>query len=188
MAPKGLLFIISGPSGTGKSTVLRVILEKRPELRYSISYTTRPPREGEQDGVDYDFISKDAFRKKMDSGEFAEWAEVHGELYGTPGRFLDEAFAAGHDVLLDIDVEGAKNIYSGYPEAVLIFIAPPSVEELEKRLVNRGADSSRAVEQRLKNSKAEMAEAHHYHHVIVNDDLAGTVSKLEAIIENARLK
>ena len=187
MLNKGHLFIVSGPSGAGKSTIRSAILKKRPQLRYSISYTTRPPRGNEQDGVDYYFISKPAFRKKIDSGELAECAEVHGHLYGTSAGFLGAALAAGHDILFDIDVEGAKKLYARYPEAILIFIAPPSMEELKKRLTKRGTDSSGAVERRLKHAEAEMAEGHSYHHIVVNYDLAETVSKLEAIIEKVRL-
>ena len=183
MLRKGHLFIISGPSGAGKSTVLSVILEKRPEFRYSISYTTRLPRGDEQEGVDYYFIPRASFLDKIDSGELAEWAEVHGHLYGSSAKFLDDSIAAGHDVLLDIDVEGARKLHAKYPEAILVFISPPSVEELKKRLAKRGTDSPGVVERRLKNAEAEMAAVHHYHHVIVNDDIAETVSKLEAIID-----
>ncbi|MCK4729038.1 MAG: guanylate kinase [Desulfobacterales bacterium] len=187
MAKKGHLFIISAPSGAGKSTILMAILKKDPRLRYSISCTTRPPRGNERDGVDYYFISNAAFRKKIDSGELAEWAEVHGHLYGTSAGFLDDCLHQGYDILFDIDVEGARKLYGKYPEATLVFIAPPSMEELERRLAERGTDSVEAIEQRMKNAKAEMAEAKLYHHVIVNDDLARAVSKLKAIIEKARL-
>jgi guanylate kinase len=183
MLSRGHLFIISGPSGAGKSTILSIILEKSPQLRYSISYTTRTPRGDEQDGVDYRFISKASFLQKMDSGELAEWAEVHGHYYGSSAKFLDECLAAGQDVLLDIDVEGAKKLRVKYPEAILIFISPPSLEDLRKRLMKRGTDARGVVEQRLKNAEAEMASAHHYHHVIVNDDIARTVSRLEGIIK-----
>jgi len=186
MAKKGHLFIISAPSGAGKSTILKGILKEDPALRYSISYTTRPLRGNERDGVDYYFISAAAFRKKIDSGELAEWAEVHGHLYGTPAGFLIDSLNRGYDVLFDIDVEGAKRLYAKYPEATLVFIAPPSMEELKRRLAERGMDSTEAIEQRLNNAKAEMAEAGRYHHVIVNDDLVRAVSELKAIIEKAR--
>ncbi|RLB80400.1 MAG: guanylate kinase [Deltaproteobacteria bacterium] len=186
MAKRGHLFIISAPSGAGKSSILSAILKKDPGLRYSISYTTRPPRGKERDGVDYYFISDSAFRKKIDAGELAEWAEVHGHLYGTSARYLEDSLDRGHDILFDIDVEGAKKLYAKYPEAILVFIAPPSMEELKRRLVERGTDSAEAIERRLKNAKAEMAEAKWYHHVIVNDDLAQAVSELKAIIEQVR--
>lgn len=187
MGKKGHLFIISAPSGTGKSTILTAILKEDPALRYSISYTTRPPRGNEQDGADYYFVSDAAFRKKIDPGEFAEWAEVHGHLYGTSARFLDDSLHRGCDVLFDIDVEGAKKLCARYPEATSVFIAPPSMEELKRRLAERRTDSAGAIEQRLKNARAEMAEAKWYHHVIVNDDLDRAVSSLKAIIEKARL-
>jgi guanylate kinase len=187
MRKKGHLFIVSAPSGAGKSTVLMAILKEDPALRYSISCTTRPPRNNERDGVDYYFISDAHFRKKIDSGELAEWAEVHGHLYGTPGRFLDDGLHLGDDIVFDIDVEGARKLYAKYPEATLIFLAPPSMEELRRRLAERGTDSAEAIEERLKNARAEMAEAHWYHYVIVNDDLNQAVSKLKAVIEKVRL-
>jgi len=187
MVKKGHLFIISAPSGAGKSTILTAILKKDSRLRYSISCTTRPPRGNERDGVDYYFISDVAFRKKIDSGELAEWAEVHGHLYGTSARFLDDGLRRGYDILFDIDVKGAKKLYAKYPEATLVFIAPPSMDELKRRLAERGTDSVEAIEQRMKNARAEMAEAKWYHHVIVNDDLAQAISELKAVIEKARL-
>jgi guanylate kinase len=187
MGNKGHLFIISAPSGTGKSTILTAILKKDPRLRYSISCTTRPPRGNERDGVHYFFISDAAFRKKIDSGELAEWAEVHGYLYGTSAKFLEESLHQGHDILFDIDVEGAKKLFAKYPEATLVFIAPPSMEELERRLAQRGTDSAEAIEQRLKNAKGEMARSKWYHHVIVNDNLDRAISELKAFIEKARL-
>jgi len=183
MSHKGHLFIVSGPSGVGKSTILRAILEKRPQLQYSVSYTTRPRRRNEQDGVDYHFINERAFRKKLEANEFAEWAEVHGHLYGTSGRYIEQALNKGQDVLLDIDVEGGKALSAKYPEGFRIFIAPPSVEELERRMKGRDTDAPDVVGRRLKNAQAEMAQAHLYDRVVVNDDLAQTVSELEEIIE-----
>lgn len=185
MATRGHLFIISGPSGAGKSTVLSAILRKRPQLRYSISYTTRPPRRDEQDGVDYHFITEAAFRNKIKSGELAEWAEVHGNLYGTSSRYIEETLNDGQDVLLDIDVQGANRLRANYPEAISIFLTTPNIEELEKRLMKRGMDSPSAVGQRLKNAEAEMAQAHLYDHMVVNDDIGQTVLQLEAIIDKA---
>ncbi|NVL90603.1 MAG: guanylate kinase [Desulfobacterales bacterium] len=182
MAKRGHLFIISAPSGTGKSTILSAILKQDPTIRYSISCTTRPSRGSERDGINYYFISDDAFHKKIDSGEFAEWAEVHGHLYGTSAKFLDNSLHLGYDILLDIDVEGAKKLYAKYPEAILVFIAPPSMEELRRRLSERNTDSAEAIEQRTRSAEAEMAEAKQYHHVIVNDDLTRAISELKAII------
>jgi guanylate kinase len=185
MPATGHLFIVSGPSGTGKTTVLSAIREKRPQLRYSISYTTRPLRGGERDGVEYHFITESTFRKKMEDGEFAEWAEVHGHLYGTSATYIERSLADGHTVLLDIDVQGAKKIATQFPKAISVFIMPPSTKELERRLAKRGTDSPEAVERRLKNAKAEMAEAHLYDHVIVNDHLPETILRLEKLIEEA---
>jgi guanylate kinase len=185
MPTKGHLFIISGPSGAGKSTILSAILRKGPQFRYSISYTTRSPRGDEQDGVDYHFISEVAFRNKIEAGELAEWAEVHGRLYGTSATYVEETLAAGQEVLLDIDVQGAKRLFAKYPDAISVFIATPNMEELKKRLMKRGTDSPEAVERRLKDAEEEMTQAHLYDHVVVNDDLNQTVSTLEAILEKA---
>ncbi len=183
MVKRGHLFVISGPSGAGKSTVIGSILEKRPQLRYSVSYTTRLPREKERHGVDYHFISEQAFRERVEVGEFAEWAEVHGHMYGTSATFIEETLARGGDILLDIDVQGAKQLLPKFPEAVSIFIVPPTARELEKRLVGRETDSPEVVARRLKNAEAEMAQADCYDHVVVNDDLARTISGIEAILE-----
>jgi guanylate kinase len=179
------LFIVSGPSGTGKTTVLNAIRKKRPQLRYSISYTTRPLRGGERDGVQYHFITESAFRKKMEHGQLAEWAEVHGHLYGTSATYIERSLADGYDVLLDIDVQGAKKLTAQFPDAILVFIMPPSIQELERRLMKRGTDSPEAMERRLKNAEAEIAEAHLYDHVIVNDNLSETILGLETLIEEA---
>jgi guanylate kinase len=185
MAKKGHLFIISGPSGAGKSTILDAILRNRSQLQYSISYTTRPPRGDEQDGVDYHFISEATFREKIEAGELAEWAEVHSCLYGTSATYLEETLAAGQDVLLDIDVQGAKRLFAKFPEAISVFIAPPNIETLKKRLMKRGVDLPEAAERRLKNAEEEMTHAHLYDHVVVNDDLDQTISRLEAVLEKA---
>jgi len=186
-AKKGHLFIISGPSGTGKSTIVKAALKKRPQLGYSISFTTRPPRGDEKDGVDYHFISEETFRKKIDANELAEWAEVHGHLYGTSARYVEETLAGGRDVLLDIDVEGTKRLSDRYPEAISVFIAPPTMTELEKRLNRRGTDSPEVVARRLKSAEAEMVQVRCYDHVIVNDDLAEALLKLETIIKKVCL-
>lgn len=185
MATKGHLFIVSGPSGAGKSTILSAILKKRPQLRYSISFTTRPPRGDEKNGVEYHFVSEEVFRQKIHKGEFAEWAEVHGHLYGTSAKDVEEVLDRGLDILLDIDVQGAKRLFAKYPEAISVFVTPPNMEELQKRLWKRGVDSQAAVERRLRNAEAEVAQAHEYDHVVVNDDLDQTVSDLESIIEKA---
>ena len=185
MTDKGHLFIISGPSGVGKSTIIARLLEQRPELLYSISYTSRPKRGRELDGVDYYFISEDVFRASIDSGRLAEWAKVHGHFYGTSATFIERSLVEGNDVVLDIDVKGAKKLLSKYPEAISIFVAPPTMKELKGRLSGRKTDSLDAVERRLKNAHAEMEQAHFYDHVLVNDDLAEVILKLDSIIAEA---
>jgi guanylate kinase len=183
MSHKGHLFIVSSPSGVGKSTVLSAVLEKRPQLQYSISYTTRPRRENERDGIDYHFIDELGFQEKIAANEFAEWAKVHGHSYGTSRRCIEDALNKGQDVLLDIDVEGAKALSSKYPQGFCIFIAPPNMEELERRIQRRDTDAPEVVKRRLKNAQAEMAQAHLYDRVVVNDDLSHTVSEVEEVIE-----
>jgi guanylate kinase len=187
MPATGHLFIVSGPSGTGKSTLLNTIRKKGPSLRYSISYTTRPPRGDEQDGVQYHFISEAAFREKLEDGELAEWAEVHGHLYGTSAMYIEQSLSEGCDVLLDIDVQGAKQLRAKFPKAVSVFIMPPSMKELERRLMKRGTDSPETVARRLKNAEAEMVEAGGYDHVLVNDVLSETIGELERLLEGISL-
>jgi guanylate kinase len=185
MAVAAHLFIVSGPSGAGKSTILTAIRKKRPQIRYSISYTTRPPRGSERDGVDYHFVSESTFRDKMEAGDLAEWAEVHGYLYGTSASYIEDSIADGHDILLDIDVQGAKTLGTRYPEAITVFVMPPTIEELERRLIKRGTDDPATVARRLKNAEAEMGEAYRYDHVIVNEDLAEAILKFETLIGEA---
>jgi len=187
MKKKGRLFIISGPSGTGKSTLIEAVLKKHPELRYSISHTTRPPRGSEKNGVDYYFISENAFKEKIEVGDFAEWAEVHGHLYGTSAANIEQNLVKGEDILLDIDVVGARKLFGKFPEAISVFVAPPTFAELERRLTARNTDSPDAVKRRITNAKAEMAQADRYDHVVVNEDLVQAIAKLETILEDASL-
>lgn len=179
---KGRLFIVSAPSGAGKSTLCRRLRERRPALRYSISATTRPPREGEVDGVDYHFTDPATFKAGIRAGRWAEWAEVYGNYYGTSAAFIDRERAAGHDVLLDIDVQGAAQLRSKYPDAVTIFIMPPSLDVLERRLEARGADAPEVIAKRMASARQEMARRRGYRHVVVNDRLDDAVAALEAII------
>jgi guanylate kinase len=185
MSKKGRLFIISGPSGTGKSTLIETVLKKRPELRYSISYTTRPPRGSEKNGEDYYFISENTFKERMEADDFAEWAEVHGHFYGTSAATIEATLAKGEDLLLDIDVVGARKLLVRFPEAISVFVAPPTLAELERRLTARNTDSPAAVKRRLRNAETEMAQADRYDHVVVNEDLIQAISKLETILKNA---
>ena len=185
-ARRGTLFVLSAPSGAGKTTLRRAVLARFPDIAYSVSTTTRAPRPGEVDGRDYVFIPPAEFEAGMREGRWAEWAQVHGNYYGTSARTLREAAAAGTDVLLDIDVQGARQIARRFPECVTVFIMPPSFEVLAQRLTARGTDSPESVALRLQNARQEMEERHWYRHVVVNDELAAAVEELCAIIASYR--
>ena len=182
----GHLFIISAPSGGGKTTLSKAVVNRFNDIFYSISYTTRSPRDGEQDGVDYYFIQKKDFEKRIENGYWAEWAEVHGNYYGTSVEFLDKGLDSGNDMLLDIDVQGTIQILGRYPDSVTIFIMPPSLETLRKRLEMRRTESRATIERRLLNAEDEIAQKGLYRHVIVNDELSVSIDKLIAIIEKYR--
>ena len=182
----GLLFIISAPSGAGKSTLCRAVRQRLPDLRYSVSHTTRSPRDGEKNGIDYYFITETAFRKGINTDKWAEWAIVHGNYYGTSAEFIDRALGEGCDVLLDIDVQGMEQILKRYPDSVTIFIMPPSLAVLQHRLQHRGTDSSASISERLDNAAAEIKRRQHYRHIVVNDRLEEAVEKLTAIIAAGR--
>lgn len=180
------VFIISAPSGAGKTTLLRAALERLPDLRYSVSYTTRSPRAGEVNGRDYVFISPAEFEDGIRTERWAEWAQVHGNYYGTSVEVLSEALAEDRDILLDIDVQGARQICQRFPQSVTIFIMPPSIDILEQRLRSRGTDRPEAIALRLRNAREEMAQKDVYRHVIVNDNLPTAVQDLLAIIGSYR--
>ncbi|MFQ6111190.1 MAG: guanylate kinase [Nitrospinota bacterium] len=175
------IFILSAPSGAGKNTLIKALLREVPCLWHSVSCTTRPPRPGEREGEEYYFLSEKAFREKVSSGEFAEWAKVHGHLYGTSARRLEEMRARGFDVVLDIDVQGARQLKARYPEAVTIFIMPPSIEALRKRLRGRRGDAEDEIERRLKVARAEIEERDFFEHVIANDNFEDALRELKAI-------
>jgi len=185
---KGRLFIISAPSGTGKTTLCSAVLNRFPDMLYSVSYTTRKSRNGEQNGIDYHFIEKDNFKNKIKSGKWAEWAEVHGNYYGTSAELLDKGLDSGQDIILDIDVQGTIRLLERYPESVTIFVMPPSIEELKRRLKIRNTDSNEDISRRLENAKMEMAKKDLYLHVIINDQLPDAIGQLVAVIENYRSK
>jgi guanylate kinase len=177
------LFIISAPSGGGKTTLCREVRKQFPDMLYSVSYTTRKPRKGEQDGVDYHFIGKNEFKTRIDERQWAEWALVHGNYYGTAAAFLDKGLIAGHDILLDLDVQGTRQLLKRYAECVAIFIRPPSLQALQRRLEARGSDSRETIAVRLRNAEKEIAQQDLYHHVIVNDLLPVAIKELISIIE-----
>lgn len=179
---KGKTFIISGPSGVGKSTVLSALLEKRKDLYFSVSATTREPRPGELDGIHYHFMDVESFRKWIAMDQFLEYAEYVGNFYGTPKRYVDEAMEQGRDVILDIEVQGAIQVTSKRPETVRIFIAPPSWAELERRLADRGTDSEDKIQKRLLRAKVEFQTAHTYDYFVINDTVENAVNELDAIM------
>lgn len=180
------MLIISAPSGSGKSTLARHLVESDPQLDFSTSVTTRPPRPGDEEGKSYSFVSKDEFFAMRDRGDLLEWAEVFGNYYGTSRAVLDLARQRGHDLLLDIDVQGASQLMERLPEAVTVFILPPSRTELESRLRNRSSDSNEVIERRLNDAAREVANLDQYDYVLVNDDLDETLEELKSILAAER--
>jgi len=178
------LYIISAPSGAGKTTICRAVLDRLKDITYSVSYTTRKPRKGEHDGVDYNFITTEDFKKGVENSRWAEWANVHGNYYGTSAEFLDNCLTSGNDILLDIDVQGAIQILKRYPDSITVFILPPSLDILKSRLESRGTDSKQSIVKRLAAAEKEMEKKDLYQHVIVNDNLSNAVSELIKIIES----
>lgn len=183
---KGRLFILSAPSGAGKTTLCHALTEHFKDMLYSVSYTTRDPRKNEINGIDYHFISKDVFMVKINEDKWAEWAEVHGNYYGTSAVFLNDALASGENVLLDIDVEGTRKILKRYPDSITIFIMPPSLDILRFRMESRGADNKEVIERRMTNAEKEISQKGIYKHIIVNDNLPQAVAELISIIEMYR--
>ncbi|WP_396224071.1 guanylate kinase [Gemmatimonas sp.] len=180
--------ILSAPSGGGKTTIARRLLERRLDLGYSVSCTTRPPREGEVDGRDYRFLSREAFEAAVARGEFAEWAEVHGNLYGTLRTEVERVLTAGRHVLMDIDVQGARQFHLAFPDTVLIFVLPPSGEVLKTRLSARKSEDQAKLLVRLRNARAELGEVGRYHYVVVNDHLERAVDQVSSIIDAEGLR
>jgi guanylate kinase len=179
---KGLLYVISAPSGAGKTSICRAILTLFPNLRQSISYTTRAMRSGEQEGRDYHFVSKETFEKMVATGEFAEWAEVHGNGYGTALKTLTNASEAGADVLLDIDFQGADQLRKSGLDGVFLFVLPPNMEELLSRLESRNTDDEETIARRMTNAIVEIAESVKFDYIVVNDILEKAVEKVRAIM------
>lgn len=184
----GSLFIVAAPSGAGKTTLVRKLLEKDAAVQLSISYTTRPPRPGEQNGREYHFVDAAEFRVMRERGDFLEWAEVHGNFYGTSRVWLGAQMEAGRDVLLEIDWQGAQQVRKQFPEAVGIFILPPSLHELEHRLRGRGTDSEEVIARRLTAAVGEMRHVDEFDFAIINNDLDEALNDLAAAVHAARLR
>lgn len=184
----GRLIIVSAPSGGGKTTLCRALRRRMPDLGYSVSFTTRPPRPGEQDGVDYHFINVDEFEKGIAAKRWAEWAVVHGNLYGTSAAYLQRALADGQDILLDIDTEGTRQLLAHFPDSLTIFIEPPSMKVLARRLAGRGTDDPETVARRLRDAEKEMAQRDMYRYRIVNGRLEATVEALTALVAEERAR
>lgn len=183
--PIARLIAFSAPSGAGKSTICQKLLKRHPDFQLSISATTRPPRYYENEGEHYFFLSPDSFQAKVDSGEFLEYEEVHGNYYGTLKPVVEAFLAEGKTILFDIDVNGALAIKAHYPDAMLIFIAPPSIEELQRRLRGRGSDDPAQIEKRLKRLPEEMEKGQQFDYIVVNKNLDQTVREIERLIFNS---
>jgi len=183
MEKKGTLFVISAPSGAGKTTLTGQVLKKFPQLSYSISHTTRKPRQGEIHGRDYFFINDQEFQDRIAQDQWIEWAQVHGNFYGTDKAFISEKLEKGENLFLDIDVQGAKQIMNSDLGLVSIFILPPSIEVLEQRLESRGTDSPSVIAHRMENARSEINQQGAYDHVIVNDDLGQAIVELCSILK-----
>lgn len=185
---KGFLLVVSGPSGVGKGTVTDALLKEKDDLIFSISATTRDKRVGEVDGEDYFFLSKDEFEGKVEDGKFLEHARVHGNLYGTPKDFVLDSIDQGKIIVLEIDVQGALQVKANYPNGVFVFLLPPSLEELERRLTHRGTESDEQIAIRLKNARAELSKFNEYQYAVVNDKVENAVESIESIIDAEKLR
>ena len=186
MKEKGKLFVISGPSGAGKSTVVFKAIQGREDMCFSTSVTTRKPRPGEVDGREYFFVTPERFQEMVEGDELLEHAQYVSNSYGTPRAFVETKLAAGVNVILDIEVQGARQVHEKMPDAVMIFVIPPSLEELRRRLEGRGTDTSDAIQGRLKRAREEYAEADFYRYIIVNDDLEQAAKEFESIVTSER--
>src|SRR4030042_7171909 len=178
----GLVFVISAPSGAGKTTLVRRVMEQLPNLQFSVSYTTRPPRSNEKEGKDYHFVSPAIFQGMVEKGEFLEWAEVLGNQYGTVWVDAKDLQSKGIYLILEIDTQGAKKVREKIDYAILIYVLPPSMKALRERLITRGLDSSEMIEYRLANARRDIEEAHWYHYIIVNEMIEDAVEKVKAIM------
>lgn len=179
---EGTLFVISAPSGTGKTTICRKLLKKHDTLKLSVSYTTRSPRKGEKNDIDYTFVTKEKFKSMIDKGEFAEWAMVYGNFYGTSIKRLKKLNKAGYDIILDIDTRGAMQLKNTYDNAVYVFILPPSIQTLKERLISRKTETADIIKNRLESAREEISYYKNYDYIVVNDILKDAYQELESII------
>lgn len=188
MSQKGVLVVVSGPSGVGKGTVLKKLISENSNMRFAISATTRKPRVGEEDGKNYFFKSEEEFKKMIDNNELIEWVNYCGNFYGKPRKYVEETLEEGYDVIVEVEVEGAQNIKKIYPESVLIFIMPPSIEELEARLKNRGTETQEVINGRMNRAREEIAKLDIYDFCVTNDEVEKAVESLETIINAMKFK
>lgn len=188
MTKQGVLIVLSGPSGAGKGTICQELLRSYPELNYSISATTRAARAGESHGVNYWFISRVEFQNMIENDQLLEWAEVYGNFYGTPCHHIAELLGSGKDVVLEIDTQGAAQIKKKFPQGLCIYIAPPSLDELAKRIYKRGTDSLETIRTRLSSANNELTYVHNYDYVVVNDEVQTATKKIAAIITAEKCK
>jgi len=186
---RGILLVVAGPSGVGKGALIRELLQRHPDIQWSVSCTTRDPRPGERDGVDYHFLSDAEFARMRDAGELLEWALVHGtDRYGTPRAPVEQALDAGRDIVLEIDYQGARSVRARLPEAVMVFVAPPTAEALRQRLAGRNTEDASAIQRRLRSAAIEFANMGMFEYVLVNDDLRRACDDLEAIYLAERMR
>jgi len=184
----GQFFVFSAPSGTGKSTIAEALMERFDRLAYSISHTSRLPRGNEQDGIDYHFVTERNFREMIERNAFLEWAEVHGHLYGTALDTIKAQMSAGSDILMDVDVQGGRNVKKQFPDSTLIFLLPPSLEILKQRLTARGTDDPEVIEKRMAQASEEIRQCSWYDYIVINDDLEKAVFEAQSIIVSARCR
>ncbi len=184
----GSLFVVAAPSGAGKTSLVRALLADAPLMQLSVSFTTRAPRPGEVEGRDYFFVDRPEFERRREAGEFLEWAEVHGNLYATSRTWIEGRIEAGVDIVLEIDWQGATQVQRLFPDAIGVFIVPPSIGVLRERLTQRGQDSAEVIERRVAAAQAELRQAHRFQYVIINQDFASALADLRTIVQAAHLR